>query len=167
MVSTILDSSKIESLRNLDLNLKCSTNQKCLISAAIFVINLEDLCYAIETLRDIVSQGNIVISIVIRRVFKLGLSNWLLKGFSVRMVGNQRMHFFRISIKLFSNHLKLGWIPINFKVFIFKPNFWEKTIKMIRLVNYGILTDSPYLWISWFTCFPIMAIFVKNLKNHI
>ena len=78
------------------------------ISAAIFVINLEDLCYAIETLRDIVSGGNIVISIVIRRVFKLGLSDWLLKGFSVRMVGNQRMHFFRISIKLFSNHLKLG-----------------------------------------------------------
>ena len=108
MVSTILDSSKIESLRNLDLNLKCSTNQKCLISAAIFVINLEDLCYAIETLRDIVSGGNIVISIVIRRVFKLGLSDWLLKGFSVRMVGNQRMHFFRISIKLFSNHQKLG-----------------------------------------------------------
>ena len=107
MVSTILDSSKIESLRNLDLNLKCSTNQKCLISAAIFVINLEDLCYAIETLRDIVSGGNIVISIVIRRVFKMGLSDWLLKGFSVRMVGNQRMYFFRISIKLFSNHLEL------------------------------------------------------------
>ena len=83
MVSTILDSSKIESLRNLDLNLKCSTNQKCLISAAIFVINLEDLCYAIETLRDIVSQGNIVISIVIRRVFKLGLFDWLLKGFQL------------------------------------------------------------------------------------
>ena len=91
MVSTILDSSKIETLGNLHLNLKCSINQKCLISAAIFVINLEDLCYSIETLRDIVSEGNIVISIVIRRVFKLGLSDWLLKGFSFRMVGNQRL----------------------------------------------------------------------------
>ena len=73
MVSTILDSSKIESLRILHLNLKCSTNQQCLISAAIFVINLEDLCYSIETLREIVSERNIVISIVIRRVLKFGL----------------------------------------------------------------------------------------------
>ena len=76
MVSTILDSSKIDTLGNLHLNLKCSANQKCLISAAIFVINLEDLCYSIETLRDIVSEGNIVISIVIRRVFKFRFSDW-------------------------------------------------------------------------------------------
>ena len=76
MVSTILDSSKIESLKTLHMNLSCSTSQKCLISAAIFVSNLEDLCYSIDTLRDIVRDGNIVISIVIRNVFKLRASHW-------------------------------------------------------------------------------------------
>ena len=69
MVSTILDSSKIESLKNLHLKLDCS--RKCLISAAIFVSNLEDLCFSIDTLRDVVREGNIVISIVIRKVLKL------------------------------------------------------------------------------------------------
>ena len=76
MVSTILDSSKIENLKTLHMNLSCSTSQKCLISAAIFVSNLEDLCYSIDTLRDIVRDENIVISIVIRSVFKLRTSHW-------------------------------------------------------------------------------------------
>jgi len=69
MVSTILDSSKIESLRSLHSKLTCSISQKCFISAAIFVNNLEDLCYSIDALRDIVRGGNIVISIVIRKSF--------------------------------------------------------------------------------------------------
>ena len=76
MVSTILDSSKIESLKTLHMNLSCSSSQKCLISAAIFVSNLEDLCYSIDTLRDIVRGGNIVISIVIRNVF--WTSDWFM-----------------------------------------------------------------------------------------
>ncbi len=76
MVSTILDSSKIESLRSLHSKLTCSISQKCLTSAAIFVNNLEDLCYSIDALRDIVRGGNVVISIVIRLVFKLRRTDW-------------------------------------------------------------------------------------------
>ena len=134
MVSTILDSSKIDTLGNLHLNLKCSANQKCLISAAIFVINLEDLCYSIETLRDIVSEGNIVISIVIRRVFKLGFSDWsqtlflkipknrIFEKLSIRTgLKNEILNFFprnfRKIDKWFMRNLRMGSLPEKLKTF--------------------------------------------------
>ena len=112
MVSTILDSSKIDTLGNLHLNLKCSANQKCLISAAIFVINLEDLCYSIETLRDIVSEGNIVISIVIRRVFKLGFSDWSQTLFL--KIPKNRI-FEKLSIRTGLKNEILNFFPRNFR----------------------------------------------------
>ena len=126
MVSTILDSSKIESLRNLDLNLNCSTNQKCLISAAIFVINLEDLCYSIEILRDIVREGKIVISIVMRRVFKFKLSDWLsnqIGPITINLKTQLRKSFFPMlifneetacSTYPFQNDETIVWFPNNF-----------------------------------------------------
>ena len=42
-----------------------------------------------------------------------------------------------------------GWIPTNFKTFIFSPKyaiFWGKITKMITRVNSRILTNSPYVW---------------------
>ena len=71
LVTTMLDSSKIESLKTLDFKLKCSMNQKCLISAAIIISDLEDLCYSIGKLRDLAIGRNIIISIVVRPNFKL------------------------------------------------------------------------------------------------
>ena len=69
----MLDSSKIESLKTLDFKLNCSMNQKCLISAAIIISDLEDLCFSIGKLRDLAIEGNIIISIVVRRDFELRL----------------------------------------------------------------------------------------------
>ena len=73
MITTMLDSSKIESLKTLDFKLKCSMNKKCLISAVIIISDLEDLCYSIAKLRDLAIEGNIILSIVARRSFKLRL----------------------------------------------------------------------------------------------
>ena len=73
----MLDSSKIESLKSLQLKIKCQINKKCLISAAIIVSNQDDLCFSIGKLREIASGGNIAISLAIRRVFRFKLSNSL------------------------------------------------------------------------------------------
>ena len=80
MVTTMLDSSKIESLKILDFKLKCSMNQKCLISAAIIISDLEDLCYSIGKLRDLAIGRNIIISIVVRRDLELRLLTFTVRA---------------------------------------------------------------------------------------
>ena len=78
----MLDSSKIESLKSLDFKLKCSMNQKCLISAAIFISDLEDLCYSIGKLRDLAIERNIILSIVVRRDLELRLLTVMVRSSS-------------------------------------------------------------------------------------
>ena len=49
--------------------------------------------------------------------------------------------------------LLIGWIPRDFQIFIFKPNFLflrEKVTKMITRVNSRIFSDSSYIWFSRF-----------------
>ena len=80
LVTTMLDSSKIESLKSLDFKLKCPMNQKCLISAAIIISDLEDLCYSIGKLRDLAIGRNIIISIVVRRDLELRLLTFTVRA---------------------------------------------------------------------------------------
>ena len=57
----------------------------------------------------------------------------------------------------------VGWIPRNFKTFMFKPKllFWGKITKMITWVNSWIFTNSPYLWFSKFS-----RIFCRNRNGN-